>query len=748
MATTETNITSTGATSYSFTFEYLKTTDIKVSVNGTASTQFTVPSATTVQFNAGHIPASGAAIRIYRDTNSDQLSSNFYAGSAIKASDLNDNFEQNLFVTQEAKRDAASAWQTGDETIISTETWVGDNSKVGTTGAIDARIDSKIDTALTTDVAAGNKITVTDNSPGSGQITVALTSGSIVDSDVNASAAIAGSKLQASSGSNAGSMSSANFTKLAGIETSATADQTAAEIRTLVESATDSNVFTDADHTKLNGIDDGAKNDQTGPEILSLLESNNISATHIAADAVSVSKIQNPELKELATMPNATAHILADSTALTATTAEINAICDGKAVQTTITNDDTKYPTSGAVVDYVAANTGTIADGSITGAKLNDPVELVDNKEIYWGTGNDFFIHWNSAHAILRAPNEADSSIKIQADTTQIQNRAEEQVIIKAWENSGDNDSGVELYGRKGTAPYAWVKKLHTNGSGVTISNEDFNVLESANITKNVNLIADSPDVNSGRLILGAGDDISVYHDATNSHITNATGYLSIQSASGVKIGDTNLAHLYVVGDSSDQSVELYFDDVKHFETTTGGVAVTGSSNTYAQTITNSHASDPDGLIIDFSADDPDGPDNFFIKCTDSTALRMQLDSAGDIWTSDDGVLTSDQTLKENIVDATSKLEDLSKIKVRNFNWKSSYHPEKSKKKMLGFIAQEVETVFPSLINEVNIETDPDATPVKKKAIKAAWDPILVKAVQELYDKVKVLEAEVAALKG
>ena len=53
-----------------------------------------------------------------------------------------------------------------------------------------------------------------------------LVDGTIVNADVNASAAIEGSKLQASSGSVAGTMSSANFTKLAGIETAATADQT------------------------------------------------------------------------------------------------------------------------------------------------------------------------------------------------------------------------------------------------------------------------------------------------------------------------------------------------------------------------------------------------------------------------------------------------------------------------------------------------------------------------------------------
>ena len=53
-------------------------------------------------------------------------------------------------------------------------------------------------------------------------------------------------------------------------------------------------------------------------------------------------------------MQSATASKLADSTALTADIADLVQI-DGMAKQTTITDDDTKFPTSGAVVDYVAA---------------------------------------------------------------------------------------------------------------------------------------------------------------------------------------------------------------------------------------------------------------------------------------------------------------------------------------------------------------------------------------------------------
>ena len=111
MAVTENTYTGNGSTTnYSFTFPYLKTSDVKVTNAGTAqtvTTHFTFANATTVQFNTA--PANGAAIRIYRETADTDLSATFYAGSAIKSQDLNDNFTQNLYVTQEVRDDSALA---------------------------------------------------------------------------------------------------------------------------------------------------------------------------------------------------------------------------------------------------------------------------------------------------------------------------------------------------------------------------------------------------------------------------------------------------------------------------------------------------------------------------------------------------------------------------------------------------------------------------------------------------------------
>lgn len=105
MATTQNTYTGNGSTTnYSFTFPYLETTDIKVSVDGTTTTAYTLANATTVSFNSA--PANGAAIKIYRNTDDTNLAATFYTGSAIRAQDLNDNYTQNLYKLQEVSNNS------------------------------------------------------------------------------------------------------------------------------------------------------------------------------------------------------------------------------------------------------------------------------------------------------------------------------------------------------------------------------------------------------------------------------------------------------------------------------------------------------------------------------------------------------------------------------------------------------------------------------------------------------------------
>ena len=166
-------------------------------------------------------------------------------------------------------------------------------------------------------------------------------------------------------------------------------------------------------------------------------------------------------------------------------------------------------------------------------------------------------------------------------------------------------------------------------------------------------------------------------------------------------------------------------------------------------TSTNTDSTGPYGLWVNYPNASPDNNStNDFFFASDSTAGRFIVAPSGDIWTSDGGWIDSDRNLKENIVDASGKLADVLKLKVRNFNWKASHHPSYCDRKLIGFIAQEVEEVFPGLVGEHNINPDRNSEePNMTKGIKTtALVPILTKALQELSEQVTELKTENAAM--
>ena len=300
-ATSQTHNGNGSTATFAISFSFLENTEVDVTVGGvlkTLGTHYNI-SGSSVTFTSGNIPPSGTAnIKFTRDTNISAKKVDFADGSVLTETDLDNNSDQILFAQQEItdKLGGIEEGATADQT------------------------DAEIKTAY-------------EN-----------------NSDTNA-------------------FTDALLSKLNGIEAGATGDQTNAEIRTAVEAASDSNVFTDADHTKLNGIETGATADQTITEIKSLIAGSPLDASHLAAnsvdtseiadDAVTNAKLADAELKTLATMQSGTASKLADSTALTSDIADLNQL-DGLQKATTITDDDTKFPTSGAIVDYVAAQLAPI----------------------------------------------------------------------------------------------------------------------------------------------------------------------------------------------------------------------------------------------------------------------------------------------------------------------------------------------------------------------------------------------------
>ena len=156
MATTQNTYTGNGSTVlYSFTFPYLETDEIKVSLNGTLTTAYTLANATTISFNTA--PANGAAIRIYRETDNTSVKSTFFPGSAVRAQDLNTNFLQALYVSQESDNESASATATANTALTNSA------AAVSTSNTASANATAAVNTANTASGNAASAVTTANN---------------------------------------------------------------------------------------------------------------------------------------------------------------------------------------------------------------------------------------------------------------------------------------------------------------------------------------------------------------------------------------------------------------------------------------------------------------------------------------------------------------------------------------------------------------------------------------------------------
>ena len=198
MATTQNTYTGDGSTTnYSFTFEYLKQADVKVTLDTVATTAYTFPNATTLSFNTA--PASGVAIRIYRDTDIDSLQATFFAGSAIKAEDLNNNFTQSNFSVQEsafnvdtANTTAASAVTTAEGAVTTANNAVTTaNGAVTTANAATTTANTAVTTANSA-VTSANAAVSTANTA-STNATNAVNTANTASSNINAAVTTANS---------------------------------------------------------------------------------------------------------------------------------------------------------------------------------------------------------------------------------------------------------------------------------------------------------------------------------------------------------------------------------------------------------------------------------------------------------------------------------------------------------------------------------------------------------------------------
>jgi hypothetical protein len=238
MAITETNLPGNGtAGPFTYTFPALEAGDIYVSVDGVVKTVTTDYSLNFVDkqitFLTTPYPTVSNVIRIYRVTDDADLAATFYSGAAIRATDLNTNFTQGLYVTQESNREAATAISTAGSAVTTANAATATaNSAVSTANAATATANTALSNSsaavstantassnasaavstantassnATTAVSTANAATATANSAASDAATAISTANSAVSTANTASTTATNAVNTANSASSAAS---------------------------------------------------------------------------------------------------------------------------------------------------------------------------------------------------------------------------------------------------------------------------------------------------------------------------------------------------------------------------------------------------------------------------------------------------------------------------------------------------------------------------------------------------------------
>ena len=207
-----------------------------------------------------------------------------------------------------------------------------------------------------------------------------------------------------------------------------------------------------------------------------------------------------------------------------------------------------------------------------------------DNASIFMGDGSDFRLYHDNTNSYIdnmtgalylrnSVDDDDNSSIILQAKS------GENSIVMT---NSADESNEVELY-------YDNSKKLQTTSGGLLVSGiatltnrlhvqagvSTFDADTRFGIGATVGFGTSAFFKDDAAIFLGDDSDLKVHHDGSNSYIQDVgTGDLILQGSADIKLQSAS-GENYLIGNDTG-SVEVYYDNSKKLESTSGGLNVTG----------------------------------------------------------------------------------------------------------------------------------------------------------------------------
>jgi len=405
---------------------------------------------------------------------------------------------------------------------------------------------------------------------------------------------------------------------------------------------------------------------------------------------------------------------------------------------------------------FETTSNGISVTGSVipTGnVNLGDSTNSNNNRFIA-GASDDLQIYHNGTDSYI--DDDGTGQLRLCSNELVGLNAAHSEYTFKAFE-----DGAVELY-------YNGTKHFETTSAGATVSGNQiitqsgsttaFLKLHNGDDTDGAKFIYSSSSNAASIQVAESGSGFKIFCGGTNAGNRRFQAY-SDTTATVLPYGDENMGVFTPNG-----AVELYYDNSKKFETSSGGVINAGStfhSNSNSSIFFNSSSGGYGGAIGLGRA----GANNYHVTgsttgdfvlaasyekkmifgATTNTSgaptIKMTINPDGQI----DGNFndTSDAKLKENInLMPDDAITDIKQLKPVIFDWKDTG----AANNVSGFIAQEVKEVLPNLVNGKEWSEEDQSNRYSINTIGVVAH--LTKALQEAIAKIETLETKVAALES